>query len=601
MNPFRRFIPLVLAALIGSCAAQTAPLVHYTISLADPAQHLLEVHILLPPGAAERELQLPVWNALYQIRNFSQYVNWVHARNRAGQPVSLRELDKSRWQIDNSADGAEVDYQIYADSPGPFGAELNPHHAFLNLAQILMYAPDLRSDPVNLRFTQVPDAWKIAIPLDSAPDKTFSAENYDRLVDSPVELGNFAESDFDENGGRYRVIVDADPADYDMQKVTDMLHKITSAATSWMQDRPFNTYTFIYHFPHGPAGGGMEHAYSTAIAVNADVISRAPEVLPSVSAHEFFHLWNVKRIRPQGLAPVNYARENYTRALWFSEGCTSTAADFIELRAGLLDERQFEQNLAAGITELERRPAHLTQSAEESSLDAWLEGEAYYRRPERSISYYNKGELLGIILDLAVREASQGHASLREVFEWMNENYAKKGVPFPEGDGVLRAAEAVAHADLGWFFSKYVSGTEDIPWSDFFRGVGLRVVKNTITVADPGFVASRNFDGPMTVGAVTPNSEAERAGLQTGDTLLEINGAAAPQDTAEITRLNQGDAITVKVRTARSAERELQWKVGGREEISYDIKDLESVTAAERARRTAWLKGEAENQAARPE
>ncbi|HVI07302.1 MAG TPA: PDZ domain-containing protein, partial [Candidatus Binatia bacterium] len=217
------------------------------------------------------------------------------------------------------------------------------------------------------------------------------------------------------------------------------------------------------------------------------------------------------------------------------------------------------------------------------------------------ISYYNKGELLGIILDLAVREASQGHASLREVFEWMNENYAKKGVPLPEGDGVRRAAEAVAHADLGWFFSKYVSGTEEIPWNDFFRGVGLRVVKNSITVADPGFVASRNFDGPMTVGAVTPNSEAERAGLQTGDTLLEINGAAAPQDAAEITRLNQGDTITVKVRTARGAERELQWKVGNREEVSYDVKELESVTAAERARRTAWLKGEAENQSARPE
>ena len=118
-----------------------------------------------------------------------------------------------------------------------------------------------------------------------------------------------------------------------------MLHKIVAAATSWMDDRPFDSYMFLYHFPQGPAGGGMEHAYSTAIAVNADVLTRThPDALASVTAHEFFHLWNVKRIRPQTLEPVDYTKENYTRALWFSEGCTSTAADFIELRAGLLDE-----------------------------------------------------------------------------------------------------------------------------------------------------------------------------------------------------------------------------------------------------------------------
>ncbi len=185
-----------------------------------------------------------------------------------------------------------------------------------------------------------------------------------------------------------------------------------------------------------------------------------------MTAHEFFHLWNVKRIRPLTLEPVDYTRENYTRALWFSEGCTSTAADIIQLRAGLLDERRFEQELGSGIAELERRPAHLTQSAEESSLDAWLEGDAYYSRPDRSISYYNKGELLGIMLDLAVRQASNGQASLREVFQWMNQNYAKKGRFFPDSDGVREAAESVSHADLGWFFTKYVAGTDEVPWND---------------------------------------------------------------------------------------------------------------------------------------
>ncbi len=592
-GPSRQILRLVL--FLGIALAPSYAATNYTISLANPEQHLVEVQITLPEGSGRRELQLPVWNALYQVRDFAQYVNWVSAKDSAGRALAVRELDKSRWQITGAEAGAVVKYQMFLDSPGPFGAQFNSHHAFFNLAQVLMYPEDARNGPMVVRFNQIPEGWHVATPLTLLPEGRFSAESYDRLVDSPVEIGDFKESDFDEGGGHYRVVVNADSGDYDLEEIVAMLHKIVAAATGWMGDRPFDNYMFLYHFPRGPAGGGMEHSYSTAIAVNADVLSRAPEVLASVTAHEFFHLWNVKRIRPQTLEPVDYTKENYTRALWFSEGCTSTAADIIQLRGGLLDERHFEQQLASAIGELERRPAHLTQSVEESSLDAWLEGDAYYRRPERSISYYNKGELLGVMLDLAVREASHGQASLREVFQWMNQNYAKKGRFFPDSDGVREAAEAVSHADLGWFFAKYVAGTEEIPWNDLFRGVGLRLVEGKNTIADAGFIASRNFDGPMIVTTVTAGSEAERAGLQTGDTILEINGQTAGQDSSqEIARLTAGDTITVKVRGRRGGDRELKWKVGSREEISYELKDLENVTAAQQARRAAWLKGEAQ-------
>jgi predicted metalloprotease with PDZ domain len=599
-GPARQILGFVL--LMWMALARSNAATSYTISLANPEQHLLEVQILLPEGAAQQQLQLPVWNALYQVRDFAQYVNWVRAKDRSGHSLAVRALDTSRWQIADAPGGAVVEYQIYADSPGPFGTQFNSHHAFLNLAEVLMYPVDARNQPMVVRFSRVPEGWRVATPLASMPEGGFSAESYDRLVDSPVEIGRFQESDFDEGGGHFRVIVDAESGDYDMEKIAAMLHKIVAAATSWMEDRPFDSYMFLYHFPRGPAGGGMEHSYSTAISVNADVPSRAPDVLASVTAHEFFHLWNVKRIRPRSLEPVDYSRENYTRALWFSEGCTSTAADFIRLRGGLLEERPFEHELASGIAELERRPAHLTQSAEESSLDAWLEGEAYYRRPERSISYYNKGELLGITLDLAVREASHGQASLREVFQWMNQNYAKKSRFFPDSDGVREAAEAVSHADLGWFFAKYVSGTEEIPWNDFFRSVGLRLIEGMTAVADAGFAASRNFDGPMAVTAVTTSSEAEGAGLQVGDTVLEINGKTAGQESSqEMTRLNPGDTITVKVRARRGGERELQWKVGSRDEISYELREMENLTPEQRGRRAAWLKGEAEvPQAAQP-
>jgi predicted metalloprotease with PDZ domain len=591
----RRIVSFTVFLCLG--LARSSAATNYTISLANPEQHLVEVQILLAEGAAQRELQLPVWNALYQVRDFSQYVNWVRARDRAGRPIPVRSLDKSRWQISDGQGGAVIEYQIFVNSPGPFGAQVDSHHAFFNLAQVLMYPVDhdTRNEPMVVHFSQLPQGWHVATPLASLPEDRFGADNYDRLVDSPVEIGAFQEADFDEGGGHYRVVVDADPGDYDMEKITAMLHKVVAAATSWMDDRPFESYMFIYHFPRGPAGGGMEHSYSTAIAVNADVLARSPDVLASVTAHEFFHLWNVKRIRPQGLEPVDYTRENYTRALWFSEGCTSTAADIIQLRGGLLDERQFELGLASGISELERRPAHLTQSAEESSLDAWLEGDSYYRRPDRSISYYNKGELLGIALDLAVRKASHGQASLREVFQWMNLNYAKKGKTFPDSEGVREAAEAVSHADLGWFFAKYVTGTEEIPWNDFVGYVGLHLTEGSTTTADAGFVASRNFDGPMTVGDVTAGSDADRAGLQVGDTILEIDGKTAVQESSqEMARLSAGDAITVKIRGRRGGERELKWKVGSHEEISYELTDMGKVTPEQRLRRTAWLTGEAE-------
>jgi predicted metalloprotease with PDZ domain len=241
--------------------AESRDQVGYAVSLSDPQQHLVGVQIFLPEGRNDRELQLPVWNALYQVRDFAKYVNWVRAKDRAGKPLAVHQLDKSRWQIAGAQGGAVVEYEIFVDSPGPFGAQLNSHHAFFNLAQVLMYPVDARNGPMVIRFSSVPEGWHVATPLAATADGRFSEKNYDRLADSPVEIGTFHESDFDEGGGHYRVIVDAEAGDYDMEKITAMLHKVVASATTWMEDRPFDSYMFLYHFPRGPGGGGMEHAY----------------------------------------------------------------------------------------------------------------------------------------------------------------------------------------------------------------------------------------------------------------------------------------------------------------------------------------------------
>src|SRR5689334_8724724 len=323
---------LLLACLPLPVFAQIQTNIQYTISFAGYREHLLHVRCELPPGDPQRTIQLPVWNALYQVRDFAQYVNCMRATDTTGKPLTVQDLDKSSWRVSDASRGVVLEYEVFADDGGPYGAQINDHHAFLNFAEVLVYPVDGRAIPTHVRFTHVPEGWKFATSLQPDAD-WFSSPNYDSLVDAPVEAGTFREADFDEGGGHYRVVVDADPSDYNLDSIVVDLHKIVAAANSWMNDRPFQTYVFLYHFPRGNGGGGMEHAYSTAIDLNARTIHDRPESLNSVTAHEFFHLWNVKRIRPQSLEPIDYTKENYTTALWFSEGVTSTVEGIIQLRA----------------------------------------------------------------------------------------------------------------------------------------------------------------------------------------------------------------------------------------------------------------------------
>jgi len=603
MNPSpRTWFALVLVVGMCLCPKRTlcqannqspGPGTRYTVSLAGYQDHLLRVQLELASGSPTRQVQLPVWNALYQVRDFSQYVNWVRAKSASGDALAVRKIDKTTWEIDSAGNGVLIDYEIAADQPGPYGAQINAAHAFFNLAEVLMYSSDTRTSNTRLTFVNAPPGWKFATAM-AGSGETFEAANYDELVDSPVEAGTFQEAGFSEGGGHYRIVVDAERSDYDLERIVADVRRIVAAATSWMNDRPFESYLFLYHFPRGPGGGGMEHAYSTAIDLNAQTLKDNFRALDDVTAHEFFHLWNVKRIRPQSLEPIDYTKENYTRALWFSEGVTSSVEDIILLRAGLLDERRYLQRLGDQISELMQRPAHRTQSAEESSLDAWLEKYVYYEQPERSISYYNKGELLGLILDLKVRDASHGEASLRDVFRWMNQNFARQKKFFADSAGVRMAAEAVCHEDLSDFFGKYVAGVEEISWDDYFKTVGLHVVHRAATLPDSGFVAARNFDASPRVIRVRAGSEAEKAGLVAGDMLLEINGVVAASDfERRLGELRPGDTLHLRVRHG-SREREIELKIGSREEVEFELKDADNVTAQQRARRAAWLKGESE-------
>lgn len=597
---------LVLLLFAASALAQShANELFYTISLARRAEHLVHVSLRVPKSAiARRELVLPVWNALYQVRDFSQYVTHFSAHDDAGKPLPVTVVDKTTWRIE-SASPFVFEYDILTDNPGPFGAQLNNEHAFLNLAEVLVYDPGLRNTPLNVRFQDIPDGWNLATALEYAIADTFRpdgphyvafAKNYDHLVDSPVELGTFKAANFQARGAGFIVVVDADSTDYNLGAITAQAQKLAAAEMEWMDDVPFgrgHPYLFIYHFRRGPAGGGMEHAYSTAIDSSAQRVKEDPQALASVTAHEFFHLWNVKRIRPQSLEPVDYTKEQYSRALWWSEGVTSTVGDLMLVRAGFWDEKRYLNALAREIENLESRPARLTQSVEESSLETWYDKYPFYRQPERSINYYNKGEIVGVLLDLAVREATANKKSLRDVFHWLNDNYAKKGKFFPDSAGVEQAAEAVCRCALKEFFTDYVSGTVPLAYDTFFKPVGLRVNKPTATVPDPGFRIARTFGPsqvtPAAVTQVDANSPAAQGGLKIGDAIQQVNGTPITGSLEnQFNTMRVGD----EVRLTLAGPREIVFKLGGKPEDKYSLIDLDNVTAEQRARRATWVRGD---------
>jgi len=586
---------LLIAVLLATVGRALAAPIEYTVKLADAQRHLVHVHIHLPEGAAERDLQLPVWNALYQVRDFAQYVVSVSCHALSGQALVVRKLDKTTWRISGAQPGADFEYDIIASLPGPFGAEYNPDHAFFNLAEILMYELDARASPVRVSFSGLPNYWLIATSMTaSGPELapgpgTFTARNYDEMVDSPVEIGAFAQAFIPESGVNYRIVVHATTGDYDMGRLIEMVRSIVRYETGWMDDRPFNDYLFIFHFLRGPGGGGMEHANAAVIEMNAEGAKYDPVALASLTAHEFFHLWNVKRIRPQSLEPIDYTHEQYTTALWFAEGVTSTVADYILLRANLMDETRWLHHLESEIGVYQRRPAHLTQSVEDASVDTWLEKYPEYHLPQRSISYYNKGELIGVLLDLAVRDSTAGQKSLRDVFRWMNRNYALKHKFFPNTEGVRQAVEAVTGKDFKDFFSACVTNAAPLPYNDYLKTVGLELKPRKEVVPYAGFIAVRNFDGPAVVAVVDESSEARRQGLATGDVILLVNGKPQAGSIEErIATMRVGASVKLRV-SGRDGQRDVKFKLVGREQEEFTIVNVPTLTPDQRARRAAWL------------
>jgi predicted metalloprotease with PDZ domain len=549
----------------------------------------------IPKVRDQVTLQMPAWNALYQIRDFSSHMMQFTATDEEGHPLAMRKLDKQTWSVSGNGT-VTVTYPILWDEPGPFASQLNPDHAFLNFAMLLLYVPDRRTEDTKVAFDDVPEGWRVAVELDAAgtaeghPSGGYVAPSYDALVDAPVEIGHFDEYRMEAGGRPIRIVVHGDSGD--RSRLLDSLKRIVDYEVSLMGGAPFREYLFLFHVGSNFGGGGMEHMNCTAIS--ADV----PAQFPGYSAHEFFHAWNVKRIRPQSLEPVDYTREMWTRSLWFAEGVTNTYGAYALERTGLWSTQQFYANLADEVRELQSRPAHRWQSVEQSSLDAWYEKYPLYTRPDESISYYNKGQIVGVLLDILIRDRTDNRASLDDVLRALNEEYAKAGRFYEESEGlravmenVIRKKAPSADADLSDFFRRYISGSDEIPYSDFLARAGWTIRDTSQRRAALGFTVNRDNGASASIASVDRESGAREAGLKEGDVLTSLNGEPFPRAPDRWLRDHQPDErVTIKVLRGGEA-REISFLLGRQTEAAYQIAEMPSPTERQRRIREGILRG----------
>jgi len=550
------------------------------VSLAHPEQHLFHVTMTIPDVNGELTVEMPAWNALYQIRDFSDRVQQVEAF-AGSERAPIEKLDKQTWRIRGNGT-IKIQYAIYWDEVGPFASQLNAEHAFINPAMILLYAPERRLENVTLSIPNPPDDWRAEggagrtfESMGGARTFGFGASNYDALADAPIEIGKFEVFQLVEIKPEIWVVIHGD--NWKKRKVEEDLKRICRYELKLMEGAPFEHYTFILHVGKGAGGGGMEHANSTAIGVPSD------DSLPGVAAHEFFHLWNVKRIRPASLEPADYSKEQYTRALWFAEGVTNTYGAYALVRSGIWSKEQFYADLGAQITELENRPANRWQSAEQSSLDAWLEKYPLYNQPEYSVSYYTKGQVLGDFLDILIRDRTDNSKSLDDVLREMNTEFAKQGKTYRDSLDVRLTAEKISGGSFAEFFEKYVAAAEPFPYQQVLTLAGLELRITEHQRPTLGFTTERGVNGKFVVQSVVADAPAAQAGLRAGDVLLVWNGGEVPRRPDRWLHEQRPGAL-LKLWVNREEKRmSLEFRLGGIKETFYGI--AEDPRAGEKARR----------------
>lgn len=521
--------------------------IKYKVEMPEPHTHYFSVTMNVIDYEKDYfDIQMPVWApGSYLVREFSKNVEALKAEAN-GKEVKTQQLNKNTWRIfSNKNKDISIMYLVYAFEMSVRTSFIDASHGYFNGTSMFMFIDELRNQKSTLTIVPFKDWKKVSTSLPKISEKEFiyEAENYDILVDSPVEIGNHVTFDFNSAGVIHHVAMYGE-GNYNIEKLKVDMANITNAATQVFGENPNKEYTFIIHnLTHG--SGGLEHLSSTTLQVNRWTYDEENyKGFLSLVAHEYFHLWNVKRIRPITLGPFDYNQENYTDLLWVMEGFTSYYDELLLYRAGYYSEEEIIRKFTGSINSIENQPGNKVQPVADASFNAWIKA---YRPNENSynttISYYTKGSVVANMLDLIIINATKGKKSLDNVMQYLYNEYYKKQQRGFTIEEMQQALENISGLNMDDFFKNYILDTKTFDYPTIFGYAGCKVETNTSTSPSLGVSTSGNF-----IKSVTRNSSAYDGGLNVDDEIIAIDGFRVNNDIADfINNKNVGDKIAVTI------------------------------------------------------
>jgi len=513
-----------LAAILA--VWQPSPRIEYTVQVADPVSHLYEIRIDVAGVRSDSlDLAMPAWApGVHAIMDYAKNVQRFDAASHQGRPLSWAKVDKQTWRISKSVnDDVRVSYQVYS-------GDLNDQMAnVVTGAALFMYVVGHQEKPVSVKY-DAPGGWNVYSPLDKKGDRHVAA-SYEALIDAALFMGDSKTLEFESAGTRYFVLFSNPRVQATGQQIIADLTDIIDAAGAAFGKAPYREYRyFIKVLPTSAAGGaGLAHFNSSWIAVGEDdfVTQAGYRRFLDAAARNLVHAWNGKRIRPQAMAGNDYAREAYTKLLWFIDGASAYYADLLQLRAGVLTGVEFLNKASLDVNTLQHQAGRRLMSAEEASWNVWLRSD---NSVNNSISHVLKGKVVALLLDLEIRGRTKGEKSLDDVVRHLLSNYADKNLGLPE-DGVQRAIEAVTDSDFGPFFQSAVRSRQELEYNRHLSHAGLRIdISRQPSTIYFGIETERTEANQVRIRRIVPNSPAARAKLDAGDVVLAMDAERVTAD-----------------------------------------------------------------------
>lgn len=593
----------MLTNLFILMATVTAPVfgatrIQFDVSFNEPQAHYAEIQMEISGLKKDYiDVKMPVWTpGSYLIREYAKHVENVAAHNGSGDQLEVEKTNKNTWRIasDNS-DVVILTYRVYGFEVSVRTNFIDDSHAFLSPAATFMYVDGMLDHPAEVSITPHASWSKISTGLESVAGKsnTFYAADFDQLFDSPIEIGNQDIFTFEAAGVHHEIAM-VGGGNYDKERLKQDCATIVEECTRIFGVNPNKRYVFIVH-NYQSGGGGLEHLNSTVLGAsrNGYQNERSYVSFLGLVAHEYFHLWHVKRLRPIALGPFDYDAENYTTSLWIMEGFTAYYDNLILRRSNFLTETSYLQALVNDINAVENRYGSEIQSAAEASFDAWIK---YYRPNENSVnttvSYYNKGALLGMLLDLKIIAATQGEKRLDDVLKAAYETFyvkKKRGFETPELQALIEEIAGTSVADI--FEAAHSVGPLD--YNRYLNAVGYELVdyNEGRDVPELGFSTSVN-DGRIMVTSVSRGTGAWDGGINVRDEVIAINGERLDTGGKELSRIMQAAAVgdVLEVLVSRDGRlRELTVTLKQDTKGAFNIVPLQNATSAQQKLGEIWL------------